>query len=243
MFITIKKIFTDPALFAKLSFLIFGLILFRILAAVPVPGVDTGVLGALLQENQLLSVFNIFSGGGLANFSIVLVGIFPYITVAIILQLLTVAVPKIHALYHEEGEIGRRKIAQWTRVATVPVALINSAGILFYFTSQGILPDISTFEFVTNIIIITAGTMLLMWIGELISEFGIGNGISFIVFAGIITSVPPLIQTVSLNFSPDVIPQFIVGAVGLTVLLAIVIWMNEADRPVPPYLCAVCYKL
>ncbi len=233
MITSLRLFFTDPVLLKKFIAVIIGLLLFRLLAAVPVPQIDAATIGALLYQNQLLGVFNIFSGGGLSNFSIAMLGVFPYITVAIIVQLLTVVSPKIHSLYHEEGEVGRKRIGQWTRIATVPVAVMNAIGILMYFQSQGIIPDLGTADFALSVLFVTAGSVLTMWVGELITEFGIGNGISFIVFAGIVVNIPTLMTQVVATYTTALLPIYILGGIGIVVGFLIAVWMNEADRPVP----------
>ncbi len=225
--------FKDKELLRKFLYLIFGLIIFRILASIPIPQVDIGTLAALIETNQFLGVFNIFSGGGLSNFSIGLLGVFPYITVAIVTQLLTAVFPPLHSMYHEEGEIGRKKVGQWMRVATLPIALVNATGILIYFKSQGIFPFISNFDFITTIIIIATGSMLLMWIGELLTEFAIGNGISFIVFAGIVVNIPTIMSQIVISYTSSLIPLYIVGAIGVVLFVAIAVLMNEGNRPIP----------
>ena len=140
-------------LLKKFAAVVVGLILFRLIASVPVPEISDATLGALLHQNQLLGVFNIFSGGGLSNVSVAMLGVFPYITVAIVAQLLTVVSPRLHSLYHEEGEIGRRKVGQWTRMATVPVATINAIGILVYFQMENIIPSLPVAEFAGSVLL------------------------------------------------------------------------------------------
>ena len=234
MFFTgLKIFFTDPSLLKRFAAVIIGLLLFRLIAAIPVPQIDAATLGTLLYENQILGVFNIFSGGGLSNFSIAMLGVFPYITVAIIAQLLTVVSPRIHSMYHEEGEIGRKKIGQWTRIATVPVAIVNAIGILFYFQSQNVIPQLSYADFSLCVLFVVTGSMLAMWIGELITEFGIGNGISFIVLAGIVVNIPTLTTQAVATYSVSLIPIYILATIGAAIGCMLAVWMNEADRPVP----------
>ena len=233
MFKTITTLFTDKVLIKKFLAVIIGLLFFRLLTSIPIPQIDVATLETLLAQNQLLGVFNVFSGGGLSNFSIAMLGVFPYITVSIVVQLLTAVSPRIHSMYHEEGDIGRKKIGQWTRIATLPVALINSIGILTYFKSQGVLPFISNADFVLSVILIATGSMIAMWVGELITEFGIGNGVSFIVFAGIVVNAPTLIVQAISAYTPSLTFNYILGGVGILVGLAIAVWMNEGDRPVP----------
>ena len=230
---SLKIFFSDPLLLKKFAAVAIGLVLFRILTSIPLPFIDEAIVGSLLHQNQLLGVFNVFSGGGLSNFSIAMLGVFPYITVSIVVQLLTIVFPRVHSLYHEEGEIGRKKITQWTRMATVPVATVNAIGILTYFHAQQIIPALSSLEFVLSVLFIVTGSMLAMWIGELMTEFGIGNGISFIVFAGIVVNIPTLITQASLTFSTALILPYILGAIGIFVGILFAVWMNEADRPVP----------
>ena len=233
MFKRIKIFFTDWFLIRKFIILAIGLLAFRLLASIPVPQIDVGTVGALLYQNQLLGVFNIFSGGGLSNISIAMLGVFPYITVSIVLQLLTVVSPQLNSLYNEQGEIGRKKVTYWTRIATVPVSAINGAGILYYLQSQGVISNISSIDFVLSVLIVTAGAILTMWIGELITEFGIGNGISFIVLAGIVVNIPLLLTQFFSTFSVDAIFIYLALFVAILVGVMIAVWMNEADRPVP----------
>src|SRR6185369_6596608 len=161
----------------------------RILAHVPIPGIQLTDLRSILNSNQLLGLFDIFSGGGLRNFSIVMLGIGPYITASIIIQLLTVIIPKLGELQKEGGEAGRMKINQYMRYLTIPLTPIQAYGtiILLSRTSNvDIAASFSPFQWFVTLLSITAGTMVMLWLGEIISEFKIGNGISLIIFAGII---------------------------------------------------------
>lgn len=163
---------------------------FRLFAAIPIPGVDTLKLQALFAGNDFLNLFNIFSGGGFSNLSIVMIGVSPYITASIIMQLSTIMSPRLKALYQEEGDAGRKKFSQYSRMLTVPIAAVQAFGFLALLRTNGVLASISGFDQIVNIAIIVAGAMLLMWIGELISEYGIGNGLSLIIFAGIVSRLP-----------------------------------------------------
>ena len=229
----IKLFFTDLFLLKKFFAVIFGLIVFRLIAAIPVPQIDISTISSLLSQNQILGVFNLFSGGGLSNISIAMLGVFPYITVSIIVQLLTAVVPQIHSLYHEQGEIGRRKITYWTRIATVPAAALNASGLLYYLKVQGVIFTATHTEFAIAVLFVVVGSMLSMWIGELITEFGIGNGISFIVFAGIVVNIPLLTTQAFETFSTENIVVYV--AIGIAAIIGVIVavWMNEADRPVP----------
>ncbi|MDO8564763.1 MAG: preprotein translocase subunit SecY [bacterium] len=225
--------FKDPLLRKRLLFVGIMLVLFRALAAIPIPGIDVARLAAFFENNQFLGLLNIFSGGGLSNLSIVMLGVGPYITASIIMQLLTMMSPKLKALYHEEGEAGRARFAQYSRLLTVPLALIQSLGFLVLLERQGVVPDLALFQTITNVIIITGGSVLLMWIGEMMTEFGIGNGVSLLIFAGIVASIPSAASQLLFSFDPSDVPMylaFIAAAVAVTWGVVIV---TEAERPIP----------
>src|SRR3989338_2921563 len=205
----IKLIFGDKGLRNKILFILAALILFRILAVIPVPGIDTLRLEQFFSNNQFFGLLNIFSCGGLMNLSIVMLGVAPYITASIIMQLLTIIFPSLKALYHEEGEAGRKKFTQYSRLLTVPLAILQGVALLVSLTRQGIIGDLTLFDHVTNVFVITAGSVLLMWIGELISEFGIGNGVSLIIFAGIVAALPTTLQQLLFTFDVSQLPIYI----------------------------------
>lgn len=229
----LKLIVTDTSIRNRVLFVLAALVVFRALAAVPVPGVDMIRLEQFFSNNQLLSFFNIFSGGGLANLSIVMLGVSPYITAAITMQLLTVMSPKLKALNTEEGETGRHKFTQYTRLLTLPLAVLQGYGFLMLLSSQGIITGLSTFGFLTSLVVIIAGSMLLMWIGELVTEFGIGNGISIVIFAGIIATLPATVSQLLFTFDIAQIPVYIGFLVAALVIIYAVVVMTEAERPVP----------
>jgi len=232
-FAKIKLIYKDKSLSIKILFVLAALLVFRFMANIPIPGVDHAALSNFLNNNQFFGLINIFSGGGLSSLSVVMLGVGPYITASIIMQLMTMMSEKLKALYHEEGGAGRKKFMQYSRMLTVPLAAIQGVGFLMLLQQQGILPNFTTFDLVTNVIIITAGSVLLMWIGELISEFGIGNGVSLIIFAGIVASLPSSIQQAIFTFDPSMIPTYIAFAVMGVVILLGVVTITEAERPVP----------
>ena len=229
-------VFKDPILRRRIGFTVLALILFRMLATIPIPGVDVTRLAELLSSSQFFGFFNIFSGGGLANLSIVMLGVGPFITASIVMQLLTMMFPKWKQLMHEEGEAGRMKLSQYSRLLSLPLGLISAAGFLMLLQSQGVLPEISTFAFVMNVIIVTAGSTLLMWIGELVSEFGIGNGVSLIIFAGIVAGLPAALtqnyQKLVTSGGAD-LPFYIAVLVVAVVATAAVVYVTEAERSVP----------
>ncbi len=232
-FAKVKMIFKDNILRKRMLFVLFALVIFRLLAAIPIPGIDTAELNRFLSNNQFFGILNIFSGGGLSNLSIIMLGVGPYITSSIIMQLLTIMIPKLKALYHEEGEAGRKRFTQYSRVITVPLAAIQGFGLLTLLARQNILGTLTAFDMASNLILIIAGSILLMWIGELMSEFGIGNGVSLIIFAGIIANIPSHVSQLLFTFDVSQIPLMILfAAVGLLVIAGVVI-VTEAERPIP----------
>src|SRR3989338_182852 len=176
--------------------IVFGLlVVFRILAAIPLPNIDTEALRAVFAGNQLLGFLNLLSGGGLANLSIAMLGVGPYITATIIMQLLTMIFPNLKKMYYEEGAIGRAKFNRYSRYLTVPLAALQSYGFLNLLISQGVLGTLTLADTLRNVVLITAGSMILVWFGELITEKKIGNGVSLIILAGIVSGLPNVIRT------------------------------------------------
>ncbi len=203
------------------------------MAVIPIPGIDTLKLQQFLTGNDFFGLLNIFSGGGLSNLSIIMLGVSPYITSSIIMQLMTVMFPKLKAMYQEEGDAGRKRFAQYSRLITVPLAFAQGYAFIALLKSQGILGELTGFELAVDLIVITAGSLLLMWLGELISEFGIGNGVSLIIFAGIVSVLPGALGKLLISFDPSQIPAY----VGFIIAAAAVIWgvvvITEAERPIP----------
>lgn len=228
-----KIAFADEGIRNRLLFVIGALFVFRALSTIPIPGVDHAVLAQFFANNQFLGLLNIFSGGGLANLSIIMLGVGPFITASIIMQLLTVMSPKVKSLYTEEGDAGRARFTQYSRLLTLPLAVLQGYGFLSLLQSQGVIANLSTFAFVTNIILIVAGSILLMWIGELVTEYGIGNGVSIIIFAGIVASLPATVSQLAFGYTAAQLPLYVgFSLLVLAVLYAVVI-MTEAERPVP----------
>ena len=229
----LKMMFTDKTLRARILFVLGALIVFRLLSAIPIPGVDTIKLHNFISNNQFVGVLNIFSGGGLSTLSIIMLGVGPYITSSIIMQLLTIMSPRLKAMYQEDGEIGRKKFTQFSRMLTIPLAVVQGLALLVLLRRQGIMTDISIFGLFTNLSVIVAGSMLIMWIGELVSEFGIGNGVSLIIFAGIVAAIPKEVSQFLLQFNIAELPVYILFlAVGLLIVAGVVV-VTEAERPVP----------
>jgi preprotein translocase subunit SecY len=237
--------FRIPDLRKKILFTLGMLVIFRFFAAVPVPGVNREGLQEFIQSNALLGILNLFSGSSLQNFSIVALGVYPYITASIIMQLMTPIIPSLNELSNE-GQSGRNKINQYTHWLTVPLALLQGygQGVLFsqqrgpdgrpllegfgFGNPETVLPTLAT------LVTMTAGTMLLVWIGELITEFGIGNGVSVIIFGGIVASLPGAVASLARGES---VTQNVVGMamfiiIGMITLVGIVI-VNEGQRRIP----------
>jgi preprotein translocase subunit SecY len=235
-FAKIAIAFKDPVLRRRIFFTVGMLVLFRALAAIPIPGVNPTTLSALLNSSQFFGFLNIFSGGGLSNLSIVMLGVGPFITASIVIQVLTMIIPRLKALMHEEGEAGRAKLSQWSRVAAVPLAVVQAIGFLFLFESQNVLPHLGAFAFAVNVIIVTGGSLLLMWIGELVSEFGVGNGVSLLIFAGIVSRLPvDLAQNYQKLLAGGAAnaPFYIAVLVIAVLAIAGVVYVTEAERSVP----------
>ncbi|MDP3770518.1 MAG: preprotein translocase subunit SecY [Candidatus Sungbacteria bacterium] len=233
MFKKLSLLFTIPDLRKKVFFVLAMLILFRVAAAIPVPGVDTARLNAFLAGNQFFGLFNIFSGGVLDNLSVVMLGVGPYITASIIMQLLTMMVPRLKEIYQEEGEAGRTRFNQYSRYLAVPLAVLQSYGLLILLIRQQVIPQLDTFGYASNMIIVTAGTFFLMWLGELITEKGIGNGISLMIFAGIVTQLPRTIQQEIFSFSVEKIPTYVAFIILSIIVIAGVVIISEGQRNIP----------
>lgn len=229
----LKVVFSDRVIRNRILFILAAFAAFRFLAAIPIPGVDRIALEQFFTNNQFLGLLNIFSGGGLSSLSIVMLGVGPYITASIIMQLATVLVPKVKEMYSEEGEAGRTKFTSIARAITVPLAVLQGVAFLSLLESQGIVRTVTTFDFALNVLLIAAGSLLLMWIGELITEFGIGNGVSLIIFAGIVAALPGGLSQLLFTASAANIPAYI-GFIllGLAVIFSVVL-VSEAERSIP----------
>lgn len=215
-------------------FIVIGLLVaFRLLASIPIPGVDPARLAEYLGSSQIFNFLNIFSGGSLSNLSIVMLGVGPYITATIIMQLLTIIFPKFKELYYEEGERGKAKFNQYSRLITIPLAALQAYSFLALLASQGVIDKPGLFGSITNVVIITAGSMLTLWIGELISEQKVGNGISLVIVAGILSSLPGQVQLALATFTSSDLPIYIGFLLIAVLLIAGVVYLNEGERKVP----------
>ncbi len=229
----LKLIFQDKTLRKRIFFTLGALVVFRALAAIPIPGIDHVRLTQFFASNEFLGLLNVFSGGGLSQLSIVMLGVGPYITGSIIMQLATILSPRLKEMYQEDGEAGRRKFAQYGRILTIPLAILQAFSFIKILESQQILTQISGLTLATDLIVITAGSVLLMWIGELISEYGIGNGVSLLIFSGIVAVLPTTIGQLKYSFDASQLPLYLAFLViGIIVIVGVVV-ITEAERPIP----------
>lgn len=229
----LKLVAKDETLRKRIAFMLVALIIFRILATIPIPGVDVLRLEQFFSNNQFLGLLNIFSGGGLSNLSIVMLGVGPFITASIIMQLMTVLSPRMKAIYQEEGEAGRAKFTQWSRYLTVPLAFMQAFAFLSLLQQNGIVPPLGFGAMMTNVLVIATGSILLMWVGELITEFGIGNGVSLLIFAGIVASLPGALSQLAFTFDISQIPLYAGFLIATIAVIAGVVFITEAERPIP----------
>ena len=224
-----------PIFRKKLLFTLLILAIFRLIAHIPVPGINITLLKQFFSQNQLLSLLDIFSGGTLANFSITALGLSPYISASVMMQLLALVVPQLEEL-QKEGEYGRDKINQYTRIATIPFAIVNSLGMYAILRSQNIITDFNLLNTIALVFTMLAGTMVMIFFGELINLYGVGNGISMLIFAGIISRLPvSLIQTFSVTDFSNAqntmnLTILITMALGL---IAAIVFVEEAILKIP----------
>ena len=222
-----------PELRNKILLVLGILIVYRLIASVPIPAIDIDKIKSFTESNQIFGLLDIFSGGGFSNFSLVALGVSPYITSSIIMQLFTMVIPSLNKLYKEEGEQGRQIFNQYTRMLTLPLAIVQSMSTLTLLRSQSIIQDITSLQVITVIALMTAGSMGLMWLGELITNQKVGNGISLIIFAGIISSFPTTISQFFLNFSRSDMPLYLLYiAITISVIYSI-IFITEGQRNIP----------
>lgn len=227
----LKAAFKIPDLRRKILFTAFILFVFRFASHIPVAGIDLVALKKLFMQNQFLGLLDIFSGGTLANFSVMALGLNPYINASIILQLLTMVFPKLEEL-SKEGEYGREKINQYTRWLTVPLAVVQAIGMFVLLKSQNIVEKTGLLSIVGMIVTMVAGTLFLMWLGELITDKGIGNGISLLIFAGIVGRLPVSFGQTALTIEGTRIFNVLIFLALSLVVIAGVVFVEEAVRKV-----------
>jgi preprotein translocase subunit SecY len=223
--------FRIPILRKKILITLLIIIIYRLATHIPVSGIDLVGLKNLFAQNQFLGLLDIFSGGTLANFSIIALGLNPYINASIIMQLLTVVFPKLEAM-SKESEAGRQKIIQYTRYLTIPLAVVQAIAMFSLIRSQGLVTDSSALAILTIVVGLVAGTIFTMWLGELLTEYGIGNGISLLIFAGIVARAPVvLFQTATTVNQDQALNVLIMAAVSLLMIMGVV-FVNEGRRQI-----------
>jgi preprotein translocase subunit SecY len=229
----ISTVLKDPMMRKRILFTLGALVIFRLLSTIPIPGIDIPSLERLLATNQFFGLLDVFSGGGISRLSIVMLGVGPYITASIIIQLFTMMFPSMKAMMQEEGDLGRQKLSNYSRLLSVPLALLQGFAFLSLLKTQGVISSsMTSMDMIVNLIVITAGSVFLMWLGEIVSEFGIGNGVSLIIFAGIIAVLPTKIMQFFAGFDSAQIPFYLIFAIiSILVVLSVVV-ITEAERPV-----------
>lgn len=229
----IVQIFKIPDLRNKILFVLGVFTVFRLMANIPVPGINAENLKNFFDQFQMFGLLNVFTGGALDNLSIVMLGLGPYITATIILQLLTMIFPQLNKMYKEEGEQGRKKFNQYGRVLTVPLAALQSYAMLGLLQSQDVISGLNPTLLFTSILTVTAASLFLMWLGELISERGIGNGVSLLIFAGIVADFPNNIRQMLVTWDPARTPSYLLFFGMSLLMIAGVVLINEARRNIP----------
>jgi preprotein translocase subunit SecY len=229
----VRLALSDKALRNRILFLLAALVVFRALAAIPIGGIDRVLLEQFFSNNQFFGLLSLFSGGGFSHLSLVMLGVGPYITASIIMQLATVIFPQIKAMYTDEGEAGRAKFIMWSRLITIPLAMLQGIAFLSLLQNQGILPHLSPILTAVDVLMVAAGSILLMWIGELITEFGIGNGVSLIIFAGIVANVPSGISQALFTATAANIPAYVGFVLVALAAIFFVVMVSEAERSIP----------
>jgi preprotein translocase subunit SecY len=230
---TIIQTFKVKDLRNKILFVLGAFVIYRLMANIPIPGIDAAALRTFFSQFQVFALLGAFTGGSLDRLSIVMLGLGPYITAIIILQLLTMIFPTLEKMYKEEGEAGRTKFNQYARIATVPLALLQGYAMLVLLGRQNVIHFSSPWVMGASLLTITAGSMLLMWVGELVTEKGIGNGVSLLIFAGIVSGVPKNIEQLAAAYDPSMIPGYIEFLVMSVLMIAAVVLINEARRNIP----------
>ncbi len=232
----IAQIFKLRDLRNKILFVLGVFVVFRIMANIPIPGINAENIKNFFNQFQMFGLLNMFTGGALDNLSLVMLGLGPYITATIIFQLLTMIFPQLEKIYKEEGESGRQKFNQYCRIATVPLAALQGYAMLALFQRQGVISSLSPALLITSVLTITAGSLFLMWLGEIISEKGIGNGVSLLIFAGIIADFPNSVRQMAVQIQTAgaaQIPNVIMFFAMSVVIIAGVVLVNEARRNIP----------
>jgi preprotein translocase subunit SecY len=229
----ILQIFKRPELRNKVLFILALLVVFRLVSNIPIPGIDTSQIKDFLSQNQFLGLLSTFTGGSLAALSIGMLGLGPYITSSIIMQLLTMIFPSLEQMYKYEGEAGRMKFNQYSRLLTVPLAALQGYGFLILLSRQGVIGQLAGMEWAAAIFAVVAGSIFFMWLGELITEKNLGNGVSLLILAGIVAGFPNAIRQALFTYTPDQIFTYVGFVIIALVVIVGVIYISEAQRNIP----------
>lgn len=229
----ILQIFKRPELRNKVFFIVSLLVVAQLLHNIPIPSVDTSQLRAFLQQNQLFGLVSTFTGGSLGTLSIAMLGLGPYITGSIIMQLLTMIFPQLEQMYKYEGEAGRQRFNQYSRVLTVPLSFIQGFSFLTLLSRQGVISNLGWMEMLTSLTIITAGGLFLMWLGELITEKNLGNGVSLLIMASIVSSFPQSLRQAAFSYTGDQLFTYVAFALVAIAVVVGVVYISEAQRNIP----------
>lgn len=232
-FFILGKLFQIPDIRKKVFIILFLLFVFRLTANIPIPGIDLVKVKNFLAQNQFFGILNIFLGNTLSNFSVAMLGLGPYITAVIILQLLTLIFPQLKEMYYEGGEEGRAKFNQYARLLTFPLAMIQGYGFVTFLQTQGILKELSIWNILFDLVIIATGSVFLMWLGEIITEQKLGNGVSLLIFAGIISGVPNSLFLTLSTFTLEMLNSLILFFIFAILVIVFVVYFNEAERRIP----------
>lgn len=229
----ITRAFSVPDIRKKILFTLGIIVAYRILAFIPVSGVNAGTLSGFFQQNEFLALLDVFSGGTLANFSIIALGLTPYINASIVIQLLTVVFPSLEKLSKEEGEAGREKLNAYTRLLTIPFSIIQGFGMYSLLRSQGLIQTLDVLQLLVLITTLAAGAMFLVWLGELITQYGVGNGVSVLIFSGIVGRLPVVFsQTLFGGITIEPLTLVLIG-LSTIVMIAAIVFISEGVRKIP----------
>jgi len=229
----ILAVFKYKDLRNRILFVLGMMLVFRIAANIPISGVDIQKLKEFFAANQFFGLMNLFTGGALEKLSILMLGMGPYITAIVIMQLLSLIFPRLEEMYKEEGEAGRQKFNQYARILTIPLAALQSFSMLKYLQRQGVLGSSSLPALLSSVLTITAGSIFLMWIGELITEKKIGDGISLLILAGILADIPSSLRQIILTWKSSQILSYLLFSIASLIITILVVIINEARRNVP----------
>ncbi|NQU82634.1 MAG: preprotein translocase subunit SecY [Parcubacteria group bacterium] len=223
-------VFKDKQLRNKILFVLGILVVFRLAATIPIPGIDSENLKKFFEQSQFFGLMNLFVGGTLSNLSIIMLGLGPYITSVIIIQLLTMIFPQLEKMFKEEGAAGKQKVNQYGRIMTIPLALVQSYAMLTLLQKSGAIGALSTAQLVMSLITVAGGAVFLMWLGELITEKGIGNGVSLLIFAGIVSRTPADIRQLIYSWDPSRLTGYVLFFASSLLIIAGVVLITEARR-------------